>query len=311
MAMVWSLQTPNALTEQEFGQWRSLLEERTGISLSEQQQAFLQTQITMRMRELGLNDYSEYRAHVMDGLWGKTEWSVLVDRLMIKETSFFRHPASIECVRRLLQNRINNQAINDQVIKNAAGNVQELPSRQVGNGIANNSFDVWSVGCSTGEEPYSLAMVINDCFELAQLKPYYGIYATDISLPALSKAREGIYSKRRLETLSEHHRRFYFQDLHNGSYKVVDRLQERLCFCQANIIELRSMPLEKMDVIYCQNVMIYFQQEQRMAILQQLVEHLKPGGLLVIGLGEVTNWKHPLLQRISDERVQAYLRCDY
>lgn len=300
MPMVWSLETPNALSDQEFGQWRRLLEDRTGISLSEQQQqAFLQTQISIRMRELGLNDFSEYRSKVMDGLWGKAEWAVLVDRLMIKETSFFRHPFSIECVCRFLQNRINSQASKN------SGQVHNLAPEN-----ASGSFDVWSVGCSTGEEPYSLAMAINDCFELAKLNSFYGIFATDISLPALSKARAGIYSKRRLENLSEHHRKYYFKASNNNHFKVVDRLQERLCFSQANLIELQAMPIEKMDVIFCQNVLIYFELGQRKKILDQFVEHLKPGGLLVIGLGEAMDWKHSQLQRLSDQRVQAYVRCD-
>ena len=283
--MVWSLQTPDALTEQEFGQWRTLLEQRTGISLTEQKQPFLQTQITMRMRELGFNSYAEYFRKVNDGLWGKAEWSVLVDRLMIKETSFFRHSHSMECVQRFLQNRINNQQIS-------------------------GSFDVWSVGCSTGEEPYSLAMILNDCYELARLNPYYGIFATDISLPALSTARAGVYSSRKIQGLNEHHQRRYFEELGNGRFKILDKLQERLCFSQANLIELNTMPIEKMDVIYCQNVLIYFHRWRREEILQKFIEHLKPGGLLVIGLGEMSEWKPQHLQRVADERVQAYVRCD-
>lgn len=283
--MVWSLQTPNELTEQEFDQWRTLLEQRTGISLTEQKQAFLQTQITMRMRELGFDNYAEYFNKVTEGLWGKAEWSMLVDRLMIKETSFFRHPHSMECVQRVVQNRVNNQQLT-------------------------GSFDVWSVGCSTGEEPYSLAMILNDCYALTQLDPYYGIYATDISMPALSTARAGIYSARRVEGLSEHYQRHYLEDFGNGHFKIVDMLQERLCFSQANLIELNTMPIEKMDVIYCQNVLIYFQRWRREEILQKFIEHLKPGGLLVIGLGEMSDWKPEQLKRVADERVQAYVRCD-
>src|SRR5690625_6563388 len=100
-------------------------------------------------------------------------WSVLVDRLTVKETSFFRHRPSLAYVRRFIQNRINNR---------------ELPG----------SFDIWSVGCATGEEPYSLAMVANDCCELAGLPPYYVITALDISSAALAQARTGIYNARRL-----------------------------------------------------------------------------------------------------------------
>ena len=147
--MVWSLQAAPELTDQQFEQWNKLLEDRTGMQVMPQQRTFLQTQLGIRMRELGLTDYGQYYACVVDGLQGVVEWATLVDRLVVKETSFFRHRASAEFVRRLLQNRIDNQRLK-------------------------SSFELWSVGCSTGEEPYSLAMVVNDCFELAGLDPYFG-----------------------------------------------------------------------------------------------------------------------------------------
>ena len=283
--MAWTLQPTPPLEGKEFDQWRNLLEERTGISLGDQQQAFLQTQVTMRMRELGLVDYKEYYQKLHDGIWGKAEWSLLVDRLMVKETSFFRHRHSYDCVRIELQNRIAAQTLA-------------------------SSFDVWSVGCSTGEEPYSLAMLLNECFEFAQLEPYYGIFATDISMPALSKARAGVYSERKIEGLSANERQRYFKDLDDGRYKIIDKLQDRLCFSQGNVIDMTAMPIEKMDVIFCQNVLIYFRRWRRREILDNLVKHLKPKGLLIIGLGEMVDWKHPQLQRLKDEQVQAYRRVD-
>src|SRR5690606_37138364 len=125
-----------------------LLEERAGIYLSDHQRVFLQTQVSMRMRELGHDDYTQYYRRVLDGVSGLVEWSVLIDRLAVKETSFFRHKPSIDTVVQYLQQRVNNRTLTD-------------------------SFDVWSVGCASGEEPYSLAMVINDCFEYARIEPYH------------------------------------------------------------------------------------------------------------------------------------------
>lgn len=281
--VIWSLQTLPELTPDGFEQWRRLLEERTGVSMGPQNQAFLRAQITMRMRELGFKDYAEYYRRVKEGVWGKAEWAILVDRLMVKETSFFRHRHSFDCIARMLQQRID------------AGQIS-------------GSFDVWSVGCATGEEPYSLAMLLNDCFELAQLKPYFGVFATDVSLPALSQARAGIYTERKLEPLSNNQRLRYFRDLGDGRFKVVDKLQDRLCFSQGNVLDLKTMPLEKMDVIFCQNLLLYFRRWRRKEILQGFVERLKPGGLLIIGLGEMPDWKHPELKRVNDERVQAYQR---
>lgn len=283
--MVWSLQKTPELTDLQFEQWNKLLEARTGIQVSAHQRSFLQLQIAGRMRELGIKHFSEYFNQVSSGLQGMVEWSILVDRLVVKETSFFRHRDSIESIRQLVQNRINNQHMTE-------------------------SFEVWSLGCATGEEPYSLAMVINDCFELAGLEPYYGITATDISQPSLQGAREGIYSKRKLEPVTAEERARYFKALNESgeSFQVSDKLRDRVCFSQGNVMNLSEMPMVKMDVIFCQNVLIYFRRWRRREILNELASRLKPGGMLVIGLGEVVDWTYPELQRLNDERIQAYVR---
>ncbi|MGH1471908.1 MAG: CheR family methyltransferase [Cellvibrionaceae bacterium] len=301
--MVWSLQKTTALTEPEFEQWNKLLEERTGILLNAQQQAFLQTQISIRMRELGFTEYAEYYERVTNGIWGKAEWSVLVDRLMIKETSFFRHKHSYECVQKLIDERLFQQAPNLDISKidsdKSADNKEKSHSE---------SFDVWSVGCSTGEEPYSLAILLNDSFERANLKPLYGIFATDISMPALSKARAGIFYERRLDTLSREDRIRYFKKVDNSRFKVIDKIQERLCFSQGSVLDKNTMPIEKMDLIFCQNVLIYFTQWRRREIVQNLIDHLKPGGVLILGLGEMRDWTHQKLTRLPDDKVQAYIK---
>jgi len=283
--MVWSLQKTPELTDLQFEQWNKLLEGRTGIQVAAHQRSFLQLQIAGRMRELGIKYFSEYFNQVSSGLQGMVEWSILVDRLVVKETSFFRHRDSIESVRQLVQNRINNQSLNE-------------------------SFEVWSLGCATGEEPYSLAMVINDCFELAGMEPYYGITATDLSQPALQHAREGMYGKRKLEPVITDERARYFKALDEAgeSFQVTDKLRDRVCFSHGNVMKLSEMPMVKMDVIFCQNVLIYFRRWRRREILTELANRLKPGGMLLIGLGEVVDWSHPQLERVSDERIQAYIR---
>ncbi|WP_439133112.1 CheR family methyltransferase [Pseudomaricurvus sp.] len=280
----WSLQTAPELSDLQFEQWNKLLEARTGIQVAPHQRSFLQIQLSRRMRELGIKHYAQYYGQVSSGVQGMVEWSVLVDRLVVKETSFFRHRDSIEFVRRFLQNRINNQSLSD-------------------------SFEVWSLGCATGEEPYSLAMVINDCFELAGLDPYHGITATDISQPALQSAREGIYGKRKLEPIATDEQARYFKpcDGERESYQIVDKLRDRVCFSHGNVLSVAEMPMVKMDIIFCQNVLIYFRRWRRREILNELATRLKPGGILMIGLGEMVDWTHPNLQRVADERVQAYV----
>lgn len=281
--MGWSLRILPTLSLEQFAQWCKLLEVRTGMQLVPQHKALLESQISTRMRELGYSDYDRYYQEVTDGIAGKLEWTVIIDRIAVKETSFFRHRTSVEFVRHYLQNKINNQSLTQ-------------------------SFDVWSVGCATGEEAYSLAMVINDCFELAALNPYYGITAFDLSVSALATARKGRYAKRKIEGVKADEFKRYTKQLTDGNYEIVSRLRERVCFTQANIINYKNLPDVKVDVIFCQNLLVYFRRWLRRDILNALVEHLKPGGILITGLGEVIEWEHPKIQRISADEVQVYLR---
>ena len=279
--MGWSLRTLPTLSLEQFARWCKLLEERTGMQLVPQHKALLESQISSRMRELGLDDYDHYYQQVTNGASGMLEWTVIIDRIAVKETSFFRHRPSLEYVRRYLQHKINNQSL-------AQG------------------FDVWSVGCATGEEAYSLSMVINDCFELAALNPYYGITAFDLSVSALATARKGRYAKRKIESVKAEEFKRYTKQTTDGNFEIVSRLRERVCFTQANIINHNNLPGVKVDVIFCQNLLVYFRRWLRRDILNALTDHLKPGGILVTGLGEVTEWEHPKMQRIAVDEVQVY-----
>lgn len=281
--MGWSLRTLPTLSLEQFAQWCKLLEERTGMQLVPQHKALLESQISSRMRELGLDDYDVYYQQVTQGAAGMLEWTVIVDRIAVKETSFFRHRPSLEYVRNYLQTKINNQSLTQ-------------------------SFDVWSVGCATGEEAYSLAMVINDCFELAALNPYYGITAFDLSMTALATARKGRYAKRKIETVKAEEFKRYTKQMTDGNYEITSRLRERVCFTQANIINHNNLPGVKVDVIFCQNLLVYFRRWLRRDILNAFTDHLKPGGILVTGLGEVTEWEHPKMKRITVDEVQVYIR---
>lgn len=281
--MIWSLQAAPDLTDKQFDQWSKLLEERAGICLSDQQRIFLQTQVSMRMRELGQDDYSQYYNRVVDGVSGMMEWSMLIDRLVVKETSFFRHKPSVDYVRNYLQDRINNNKIE-------------------------RSFEIWSVGCSSGEEPYTLSMVINDTFELARLDPYYGIIATDISRAALTIARDGIYPQRKVEMIDPHFRQRYFKQQENGRYQIKPDLKSRICFNHANVLNINEMPTSDLDVIFCQNMLIYFRRWLRHEVMNAFVSRLRPGGILIIGLGEVVDWTHPDVNRVAVDQVQAYVR---
>lgn len=291
--MVWSLQAIPQLSDEQFALWSRLLEERAGIYLSAQQKTFLQTQVIQRMRELAIVDYGEYYNLVVDGLSGLVEWTQLVDRLVVNETRFFRHRASVDFIGQMLVQRM--------ALVHAAG------SQGASSAMAKDSFDIWSVGCSSGEEPYSLAMVINDAYHMVGREARFSITATDISRAALTIARAGIYGERKLETVDRTFQHRYFTKVAEKRYQVAAHLRDRICFNHGNVLNINEMPALKVDVIYCQNLLVYFRRWLREHILNAFVERLQPGGLLVIGLGEVVGWSHPTMRRVTNDAVQAYV----
>lgn len=278
----WTMQALPDLGEEEFARWRRLLEERTGIHLVPQQKAFLQSQLTIRTRELGNITFDQYFDSLHEGLASVVEWSTLIDRLVVKETSFFRHQPTFDFIR-------------------------DYVNRRIAEGQLAGSFDVWSVGCATGEEPYTLAMIINECFQAAALENYWGVTGMDISMPALNFARQGIYSRRKVDMIPASLRERYFTDHDQLRSQISAAMRERVCFTNGNVIELKKMPMVKMDIISCNNMLIYFRRWRRRKILNSLAERLKKGGILIIGLGEIVDWEHPSLEPVADDSVQAYV----
>lgn len=290
-AETWSLQETPKLNEEQFTLWQALLEDRTGMQITEQRKSFLETSLTLRMREIGLADYDTYYEKLMSGLAGEIEWSTLVDRLTVQETSFFRHQSSFKLVRDYVQSLFARQPERKQV-------------------------DVWSVGCSTGEEPYTLAMLLDELVSGMEGGRYFGVTATDLSLPALAKAREGIYSARKVAMVPDPYRDRYFAPAANdrykesGRYQVVPALKERVCFARMNVLDLGDAPMRNMDVIFCQNLLIYFRRWRKKDIVNHLAERLAPGGLLVIGVGELLDWSHPQIERFPYDNTLAFMRID-
>ena len=279
---VWALQPLADMTATEFRDWQTLLEERTGVVLNERRRAFLQTNLSARMRELGVMDYATYYRQVTDGPRGAVEWSTLLDRLTVQETRFFRHRPSFEVLESYLRERLQQ-------------------------GVT-QPWELWSVGCASGEEPYSLAISAAEVLRESEHPDHFGVTGTDISLNALSKARDGQYGARRLEQLETDLCQRYFLAQDDGRFKVVPNLAARVCCARLNVLELAKAPMSGMDVIFCQNLLIYFRRWRRREILNRLAERLEPGGLLVVGVGEVAGWQHPELIPVADERVLAFTR---
>ena len=279
----WALEPLADMSPAEFHDWQTLLEERSGMVVSERRRSFLQTNLSARMREVGAPDYASYYRQVTSGPRGAVEWSTLMDRLTVQETRFFRHPASFDLLETYLRQRLEQESIK-------------------------RPLALWSVGCASGEETYSLAMATTEALAGREFDGSFGVTGTDISLSALAKSRTAVYSARKLEQVEPALRERYFLSLSDDRFQVIPGLAARVCFARLNVLELANSPVSSMDVIFCQNLLIYFRRWRRREILNRLAESLAPGGLLVVGVGEVAGWQHPQLVPVADERVLAFTR---
>lgn len=276
-AMTRTIEPQFTLAPEQIELWGNKLEQDTGVQLGQLQTSVLSSQVATRMRELDLADADDYFAQVCAD---PVEWRALMDRLLVKETHFFRNRDALSGIKRFIGQRLNN-------------------------GSLGKNFDVWSAGCASGEEAYSLAAALYDSYTLAPAGHYFSVTGLDVSHAALAAARAGVYSKTRLALASESELKRFFEPQGRG-FKVRANIKDRVTFVRGNLCDIDSIPPMPMDVIVCLNVLIYFRRWRRRAILSALTERLKPGGLLIIGSGELPGWQHPKLTNFAMAGVQAY-----
>lgn len=270
------------MDEVQFRKWVELLEARTGMLLPPERKSFLVTSLGLRMREVGCECFDEYFARLTEGSHAVMEWATLVDRLTVHETRFFRHPQAMELV------------------------TKEVMAKQAKDGCV--SIQAWSAGCSTGEEAYTLAMIIDQALSRREGNGYYGVTATDISQPSLRTAGAGIYPRSRVKDLPPHLASTYLVADGNDRVSVVPALKRRVCFVRSNILDAGEEPFGLMDIICCQNLLIYFERSRRPAIAAGLAAHLRPGGVLILGSGELVGWQHPQMEKLTSAHTLAYRR---
>jgi len=271
------------MDDRQFQQWVELLEQRTGMRLPDNRRSFLVTNLGIRMRELGYSNFQDYYQLLQSGLGGHLEWDKLVHYLTVHETRFLRHEAS-------------NALICEKFLPRTTYEVKEQPL----------TIHIWSVGCSTGEEPYSIAMAVDWHLRHLGCEFYLGIIASDISRGAIAVGRAGIYTSNQLKNLDPDWLKHYFEKLPDGRYQVTKELRQRVCFNQLNVIDMDKTPIGAMDIIVCQNLLIYFDRTRREQIVNRFVQHLTPGGILILGVGELVNWSHPDLERLHYANTLAF-----
>jgi len=248
---------PVSLTEHELSELRMLIEERTSIRFDESRERFFSTRVREHMTRKG-------HARGIDLLRSvkKTnfDFQEMLESLLTQETSFFRYPGVFEA----FEKRI-------------------LPELHIRKFWKNpRSLRIWSAGCSTGEEPYSIAITVADALNFSDAWNVE-ILATDIGRQALAVAERGVYSGRSIASVNEKQLATHFQAAESAQ-QVRPRLRKMVNFVQMNLNN--SVYVGKMDVIFCMNVLIYFSEERRRELVQHFYSALEPGGYLFLGHSE-------------------------
>jgi len=277
------------LQSSEFGYfdiWKNAIEERTGVQITPDRERALGLLLNRRMGELDLLDADQYLNQTLDVTRGAKEWSGLVDSLLVKETSFFRHRPSFDFVSQWVKQTVTAEDF--------AGPLW-----------------VWSLGCSTGEEAYSLAIIVEQAMCEVDVEPRFGIIGTDISREAIFQARRGIYRASKMTAVDEPVYDNYFDQVGKQLWRVKADIRRRVCFLTSNILADKSPLIKrKMHLIYCQNMLIYFRRWKRRELVNQLTQHLDSQGCLMLGLGELSNWTPEGFVRIAPRTVQAYAQVE-
>lgn len=256
------------------------LQRRAGIRI-ESPLGVIAACIGERMQVLGLRDCDEYLALIDNSISARAEWLALVDLLTVKETRFFRQPAALDAV---------------------ADHVEDWLQRE----DTGNGFSFWSAGCSAGQELYSIAMVVEQ--RLRAREPWlewHGI-GTDISFGAVTEAQLGRYREGAIARIPAAYRRAYTRRVSDQWWSIDDAIRARCHFFHSNLLHVNDAPFADFNVIVCQNVLIYFERDVQLWIIDQLVDRLRDGGLLVLGAGEDLGWKHSHMQRATWPGVTAY-----
>lgn len=258
------------LTEEEFAKFAKLIYDESGIFMKDSKITLLSNRLRKRLTALSLSEFSDYYDYLqkLTGEPKRKEYEELLDVVSTNETYFFRNERHFE-------------AFSDYCLLEIAKNKKE------------KTLKIWSAACSTGEEPYTLAICVLEKIHLFQGWKIE-ILATDIAPSVLEFAREGLYSGRRIEKVSPEHLKKYFTlvDQEKGVYRINEQCKKMVNFYYHNFF--KSPFPDHVDIIFCRNVMIYFDKVHQKNLVAGFYKSILDDGYLFIGHSET-------LHSISDD----------
>lgn len=257
------------LSDQEFSRFRRFIYQEAGIDLPPGKLALVQSRLSKRIRQLQLDSFLAYW-QLLQGAEGRGEKQRAINLLSTNETYFFREPQHFDWLQQ---------------------HVRELHGQRRG------PIRIWSAACSTGEEPYSIAMTLADSLGL---HGNWQVYASDINTQVTAFARRGVYlHERARRTPAAMWRKYLLRgiDEYSGKVRVLPELARKVDFSNVNLLHCEDFRQAQFDVVLLRNVLIYFDGETKQQVLSQLCSKIRPGGYLLIGHSEsLRNLDLPLQQ---------------
>ena len=245
------------ITDSEFLEYVNYINKNYGIDLSKKK-ILIEGRLSNLIEKKGMNSFYQYLRSVKNN---DVEETMFVNKLTTNYTYFYREEKHFQYLRETI-----------------------LPYEEKNN--KTKILNIWSAGCSSGEEPYTIAMVLDDYFKFGIKEWKIHIYATDISENVLSKAREGIYSKDSISKLPDSYIKRYFVKVSDNKYRVIPEIKDYVRFKTFNLMD-PILEKNRYHVIFLRNVMIYFDLETKNKIIDKLYDATRPGGYLMIGHAEV------------------------
>ena len=252
-----------SISERDYARLCKLIYSEAGIHLGAEKKTMLEVRIKRRLKALDVESYGQYCENLFAHNGLKHEITHLIDVVTTNKTDFFREPAHFNFL--------------------AGRALPELTGRNPG-----RRFQIWSAGCSSGEEPYTMAIVLSE-YALAHPGFRFRILASDISTTVLKKAEQGVYTDEIVAPVQPLLRRKYFmrsRDPGSDRVRVVPELRQGIEFRRLNFMDADYGVAEKLDAIFCRNVIIYFDRPTQERILARLCNCLLPGGYLFVGHAE-------------------------
>jgi len=248
------------LSEDVFRLIRDIIRDYCGLYFDDSSKYLIEKRLSRRIKGHHLKDFRDYYRFIRYDKNAETELPAIMDILTVNETYFFRE-----------QNQL--KAFSEEILP-------EMHERNA----ASRSLRIWSAGCSTGEEPYTIAMLINE------KEPYRGwdveVHGSDINQRVLQTARKGCYRKNSFRTAEHYFTIKYFIE-EDGQFQIKDEVKKSVTFSYLNLLDpFKTKFLGKMDVIFCRNVLIYFDTASRRRVIENFYDRLTDGGYLLLGHAE-------------------------